>query len=80
MTQVEARTNEEVKSSSAGIRRSHLVQSPIERILKNLSRIELPAKEHFEHYLRHKWRLNPNAPRSRFLYAGEALSRVLLTF
>ena len=23
-----------------------------------LSRIELPAKEHFERYMRHKWRLN----------------------
>jgi site-specific recombinase XerD len=58
MTQVESTTNEAVKSSSAGISQGHLVQSPIEQLLKNLSRIELPAKEHFEHYLRHKWRLN----------------------
>ncbi len=58
MTQVESTTNEAVKSSSTGKRQGHLVQSPIERILENLSRIELPAKEHFEHYLRHKWRLN----------------------
>jgi len=58
MTQVESTTNEAVKSSSAGISQGHLVQSPIEQILKNLSRIELPAKEHFERYLRHKWRLN----------------------
>jgi integrase/recombinase XerD len=58
MTQVESTTNEAVKSSSAGISQGHLVQSPIEQLLKNLSRIELPAKEHFERYLRHKWRLN----------------------
>ncbi len=58
MTQVESTTNEAVKSGSAGISPGHPVQSPIEQILKNLSRIELPAKEHFERYLRHKWRLN----------------------
>jgi integrase/recombinase XerD len=58
MTQVESTTDEAVKSSSAGISQGHLVQSPIERILKNLSRVQLPAKEHFERYLRHKWRLN----------------------
>ncbi len=58
MTQVESTTNEAVKSTSAGITQGHLVQSPLERILNNLSRIELPAKEHFEHYMRHKWRLN----------------------
>jgi len=58
MTQVESTTHEAVKSSSTGKRQGHLVQSPIERILENLSRIELPAEEHFEHYLRHKWRLN----------------------
>jgi site-specific recombinase XerD len=58
MTQVESTTNEAVKSNSAGISHGHLVQSPIEQILTKLSRIELPAKEHFEHYLSHKWRLN----------------------
>jgi site-specific recombinase XerD len=58
MTQVESTTNEVGKSNSAGISQGHLVQSPIEQVLKNLSRIELPAQEHFERYLRHKWRLN----------------------
>ena len=58
MTQVESTTKEAVKSNSAGIGQGHLVQSPIEQILKNLSRIELPAKEPFGRYLRHKWRLN----------------------
>ena len=58
MTQVEATTNEAVKSTSAGRSQGHLEQSPIEQLLNKLSRIELPAKEHFEDYLRHKWRLN----------------------
>jgi site-specific recombinase XerD len=58
MTQVESTTNEAVKSNSAGISQGHLVQSPIEQVLNKLSRIELPAQEHFEGYLRHKWRLN----------------------
>ena len=58
MTQVEATTNEAVKSKSAGRSQDYLGQSPIEQLLTKLSRIELPAKDHFEHYLRHKWRLN----------------------
>jgi len=58
MTQVQSTTNEAVKSTSAGRSQGHLVQSPIEQVLKNLSRIELPAQEHFEGYLRHKGRLN----------------------
>ena len=33
-------------------------QTSIDRILQKLSRLELPAKEHFESYTRHKWRLN----------------------
>jgi integrase/recombinase XerD len=72
MTQVESTTNEAVKSTSAGITRGHLAQSPLERILNNLSRIELPAKEHFEHYLRHKWRLNhkPSTLQGSFTSVG----------
>ena len=30
----------------------------IGRVLRRLSRVDLPAKEHFENYLRHKWRAN----------------------
>ena len=77
MTQVESTTNEAVKSTSAGISQGHLVQSPIEQILKNLSRIELPAKEHFERYLRHKWRLN-HKPRT--LYSSFTSVRLFLEF
>ena len=58
MTKVEPISNESVKSESEEPREQHLAQTPIDRILEKLSRMELPAKEHFEGYMRHKWRLN----------------------
>jgi len=58
MTQVQPTTNESVKNESAVLHQQPLVQTPIDHILQKLSRMELPAKEHFERYLRHKWRLN----------------------
>jgi len=33
-------------------------QATIDRVLGRLSVMDLPAKEHFENYLRHKWRVN----------------------
>jgi len=33
-------------------------RATIDRVLGRLSVMDLPAKEHFENYLRHKWRLN----------------------
>ena len=33
-------------------------QTAIDGILKRLSRVELPHKEHLEDYMRYKWRLN----------------------
>jgi len=33
-------------------------ETPIDRILQRLSRLEVPTKEHFENYLRHKSRIN----------------------
>jgi integrase/recombinase XerD len=58
MTQVQATTHESVKNESAVLHQQPLVQTPIDHILQKLSRMELPAKEHFERYMRHKWRLN----------------------
>ncbi len=58
MTQVQPTANGSVKNESKELRQQHLVQTPIDHILQKLSCIELPAKEHFERYLRHKWRLN----------------------
>lgn len=58
MTQGQPITNESVQSGSEVLREQLLSSTPIDRILQKLSRMELPAKEHFESYLRHKWRLN----------------------
>jgi integrase/recombinase XerD len=58
MTSVEPITNESVRSESEEPREQHLTQTPIDHILQKLSVMELPAKEHFECYMRHKWRLN----------------------
>ena len=51
-------SNEAIKSECEVLREQHPEQSPIDHILQKLSRMELPAKEHFECYMRHKWRLN----------------------
>jgi hypothetical protein len=58
MIQVQPATNESVNNGSTVPHRQQLAQTLIDRILQELSRLELPAKEHFERYLRHKWRLN----------------------
>jgi integrase/recombinase XerD len=58
MTRVQPIANESVRSESKEPREQHLTQTPIEHILQKLSCMELPAKEHFERYMRHKWRLN----------------------
>ncbi len=58
MTEVELITNESVKSESEELRKQQPAQTLIDNILQKLSRLELPAKEYFERYMRHKWRLN----------------------
>jgi integrase/recombinase XerD len=58
MTQVQPKTIESLKSETAEAHQQHPAQTPIEKFLQKLSRLDLPAKEHFESYLRHKWRLN----------------------
>ncbi len=58
MTQGQPITNESVQSGSEVLREQLLSSTPIDRILQKLSRMELPAKEHFVCYMRHKWRLN----------------------
>ena len=57
MTETQPTTHEQVKNDSA-VSGEHRAQTPIEHILERLSPLELPAKEHFERYLRHKSRLN----------------------
>jgi len=58
MTQGEPIANESVKSESEKLREQPLSPTSIDRILQKLSCMELPAKEHFECYMRPKWRLN----------------------
>jgi site-specific recombinase XerD len=58
MTKLQPITNESVKTESEELREQHLSRTPIDHILQRLSHMELPAKEHFERYMRHKWRLN----------------------
>jgi integrase/recombinase XerD len=58
MTQREPITNESVKIVSEKLCEQPLSPTAIDRILQKLACMELPAKEHFERYMRHKWRLN----------------------
>src|SRR4030042_762429 len=59
MIQVEPIPNESVQSGSEVLHEQPLTQTPIDHILLKLSCIEeLPAKEHIERYMRHKWRMN----------------------
>jgi len=58
MTQLQSTVNELAKKESEVLREQPLTPTPIDHILQRLSRIEVPAKEHFERYMRHKWRIN----------------------
>jgi site-specific recombinase XerD len=58
MIQGQPITNESVQSGNEVLREQPLSPTPIDRILQRLSCMELPAKEHFERYMQHKWRLN----------------------
>jgi site-specific recombinase XerD len=58
MTKVEPITHESIQSGSEVVREQPLSSPPIDRILQKLSCVELPAKDHLERYMHHKWRLN----------------------
>jgi integrase/recombinase XerC/integrase/recombinase XerD len=58
MTKVEPMTNESIQSGSEVVREQPLSPTSIDHILQKLSCIELPAKDHFERYMRQKWCLN----------------------
>src|SRR4030067_3167991 len=45
-------------SSEIEVNFHNVVDSPIDRILQKISKMELPDREHFESYMRHKWRMN----------------------
>jgi len=46
------------RSSEIEVNIYNVVDSPIDRILEKISKMELPEREHFESYMRHKWRMN----------------------
>jgi site-specific recombinase XerD len=53
MNQTEPESNQSVSSNEVLRDRT-----PIDRVLEKLSSLDLPAKEHFGNYMRHKWRAN----------------------
>ena len=58
MTNVEPISIGSIEIGKNELREPSLSSTPIDRILQKFSYIELPAKEHLERYMRHKWRLN----------------------
>ena len=58
MTQVNVVENGPNSNELRTTRNDHRAPTPINHILERLSPLELPEKEHFESYLRYKWRLN----------------------
>jgi len=57
MTETQASIHEPSETESA-VSSEHRAQTPVNHILERLSPLELPAKEQFANYLRHKSRLN----------------------
>ena len=53
-----------------------VADSPIDRILQKISNMELPEREHFESYMRHKWRMNhkPSTLLNSFYAVGSFLT------
>ncbi len=58
MTKAEPIFNESARTEREELHERPVSRDPIDHILQKLSRMDLPAKEHFERYLRHKVRLN----------------------
>ncbi len=58
MTRVEPSIPDAAETNKQDSHQQPLSSAPMERILGRLSALELPAKEHLERYMRHKWRLN----------------------
>ena len=58
MTTAEPIANQSVATEKKELYEPPLSSTLIDRILQKLSCIEIPAKEHLESYMRHKWRIN----------------------
>ena len=64
MAQAKPASNQSDSSKFEAVRE----RTPIDHILKRLAPLDLPSKDHFESYMRHKWRVNhkPRTLRSSF--------------
>ena len=58
MTQARPIISRPHSSEIEAVNHQSVADSPIDRILQKISKMELPDKEHFESYMRHKWRMN----------------------
>jgi hypothetical protein len=58
-------TDASPRSNRETVRDPQAPETVIDHILRRLFHLGLPAKEHFENYLRHKWRLN-HKPKTLF--------------
>jgi integrase/recombinase XerD len=58
MTKTQLDFTETHQGDGEEVIKQHLPPNPLDRILQKLSQMDLPAKEHLEDYMRHKWRLN----------------------
>jgi len=54
----------------------NVVDTPIDRILQRISKIEIPGREHFERYMLHKWRMNhkPSTLKGSFVAVSSFLT------
>src|SRR5208282_1849779 len=56
----------------------NVADTPIDRILQKISKLDLPDREHFESYMRHKWRMNHKP--STLKSSSHAVSSFLLFY
>ena len=47
-----------IVSDIEAVKYQHVVEAPIDRIFQKISIMDIPGREHFECYMRHKWRMN----------------------
>jgi integrase/recombinase XerD len=77
MTKAQRILREGLPEDQRAVNERQIPPNPIDRIIQKLSRLELPAKEHLECYLRQKWRMN-HKPRTLFSSFQSAV--LFLTF
>lgn len=77
MTQTELTVSRPQRSEIEALSYQDAAYSPIDRILQKISELQVPCKEHFESYMRHKWRIN-HKPRT--LWGSFGAIKFFLTF